>query len=245
MSCKVDESHTMIQVRVWDLPTRVFHWSLAVLVICLVVTGTVGGNAMVWHFRCGYAVLSLLLFRLLWGFVGGHWSRWRQLSCTPSEIRHYLSTWRSPKRYVGHNPLGSLSVIALLSLLLLQVTSGMFSDDEIANAGPLTVWVSENIVSMATHWHKGLGKAVVLMLISIHLVAIAWYFFKKKENLSRAMLQGDKTWPSASASASASASDSSASASSTDRTVDWLKALVCLAFTCALVFALINAAQPN
>ncbi|MFM1949567.1 MAG: putative Ni/Fe-hydrogenase B-type cytochrome subunit, partial [Pseudomonadota bacterium] len=76
----------MIQVRIWDLPTRVFHWSLAILVIALIMTGNVGGNAMVWHFRFGYAVLSLLLFRLMWGFVGGHWSQWRQLTCTPSAL---------------------------------------------------------------------------------------------------------------------------------------------------------------
>jgi cytochrome b len=221
----------MIQVRVWDLPTRVFHWSLALLVVALVVTGNLGGNAMVWHFRCGYAVLSLLLFRLMWGFVGGYWSTWRQLSCTPSAVRHFFSTQHRSARYVGHNPLGSLSVIALLSLLLLQVTTGMFSDDEIANAGPLTVWVSESSVSMATHWHKGLGKILVLLLISIHLVAIAWYFFKKKENLSRAMLQGDKTWPVP-------------SVSSADRPLDWLKGLVCLALASGLVFVLINAAQP-
>ena len=65
----------MKSIRVWDLPTRVFHWSLALLILALVITGNVGGNAMAWHFRCGYAVLSLLLFRLLWGFVGGHWPR--------------------------------------------------------------------------------------------------------------------------------------------------------------------------
>jgi cytochrome b len=151
----------MNAIRVWDLPTRLFHWSLALLILGLVITGNVGGNAMVWHFRCGYAVLSLLLFRLLWGFVGGYWSRWQQLTCTPAALRQYLSQQNTQQRFLGHNPLGSLSVIALMCLLLLQVATGLFSDDEIANAGPLTVWVSESVVSMTTQWHKGLGKTVV------------------------------------------------------------------------------------
>jgi cytochrome b len=222
----------MIQVRVWDLPTRVFHWSLALMVISLIVTGNIGGNAMVWHFRCGYAVSSLLLFRIMWGFVGGHWSRWRQLTCTPSALRHYFSALHRHQRFLGHNPMGSLSVIAMLALLLIQVTTGLFSDDEIANAGPLTVWVSENIVSMATQWHKGLGKSIVILLIATHLAAIVWHFVKKDENLSRAMLLGDK----------ASAVPAT---SATDRPLDWIKALACLALSSALVFLLINAAAAS
>jgi cytochrome b len=215
----------MIQVRVWDLPTRVFHWSLASLVIGLVITGNVGGNAMVWHFRCGYAVLSLLLFRLVWGFVGGHWSRWQQLSCTPAAIKQYFSDAR---HHLGHNPLGSLSVIAMLTLLLVQAGTGLFSDDEIANAGPLTVWVSEATISLTTHWHKGLGKALVLVLVATHVLAIAWHYFQKKENLPRAMVLGDKV------------SEAPAAASS-DRPLDWLKAIVCLALSSGLVFILISA----
>jgi cytochrome b len=222
----------MKSIRVWDLPTRVFHWSLALLILALVITGNVGGNAMAWHFRCGYAVLSLLLFRLLWGFVGGHWSRWQQLSCTPMALRQYFSARNGQQRYLGHNPMGSLSVIALMSLLLLQVATGLFSDDEIANAGPLTVWVSESMVSMTTHWHKGLGKGLVLLLIAIHVGAILWYFIKKKENLSRAMLWGDK-------------SSESPATSSLDRPLDWLKALLCLALAAALVFVLINAVPAS
>ena len=218
----------MNAIRVWDLPTRVFHWSLALLIVGLVITGNVGGNAMVWHFRFGYAVLSLLLFRLIWGFVGGHWSRWRQLSCTPSALRQYVFGTDRHKHFIGHNPMGSLSVVALLTLLCLQVFTGLFSDDEIANAGPLTVWVSESIVSTATQWHKGLGKGLVLLLIATHLLAIAWYYFKKADNLSRAMLLGDKE-------------TDEAAPSSMDRPVDWLKAGIYFSLASGLVFALINA----
>jgi cytochrome b len=219
----------MIQVRVWDLPTRVFHGSLALLVVGLIITGNLGGNAMVWHFRCGYAVFSLLIFRFFWGFVGGHWSRWRQLTCTPAALREYFS---GAQHHLGHNPLGSLSVIAMLTLLLIQVGTGLFSDDEIANAGPLTVWVSEATISLTTHWHKGLGKAIVLALLATHVLAIAWHYFKKKENLPRAMLSGDK-------------GSEVVAAASSDRPIDWLKAIVCMALSSGLVFLLINATPSS
>ena len=225
----------MIQVRVWDWPTRLFHWTLAALIIALVITGNLGGNAMVWHFRCGYGVLSLLIFRIIWGFCGGHWSLWRQLTCTPSLVRQYLTPTSSrtlsptspPTSFLGHNPLGSLSIIAILGLLGLQATTGLFSDDEIANSGPLVRFVAESTVSLATRWHKGYGKTLILLLVAIHLLAILWYFIRKKENLTRAMLTGNKT-------------ASVAAPSSKDGPVNWLLALVCLLISAGLVFALIN-----
>ena len=180
----------MFTVRIWDLPTRLFHWLLAGCVIGLVVTGNVGGNAMVWHFRLGYAVLTLVLFRLVWGLIGGHWSRWFQLALAPRHVLGYLKgrsgTW------LGHNPLGSWSVVLMLGWLLLQVSSGLLSDDEIANAGPLTVLVSGATVSAATAWHKGLGKAVLIVLVLMHVAAVAWYRLRKAQALLPAMLHGDK-----------------------------------------------------
>jgi len=220
----------MIQIRVWDWPTRLFHWTLTGLVIALVVTGNVGGNAMVWHFRCGYGVLCLLIFRIIWGFCGGHWSLWRQLACTPASIRQYLMPSASsspPTTYLGHNPLGSLSIIAILALLGLQVGTGLFSDDEIANAGPLVRLVAESTVNMATRWHKGFGKTLILLLVAIHLLAILWYFLKKKENLTRAMLTGNK-------------SSEVPAPSSKDGLTHWLLALVCVLISAGLVFALIT-----
>ncbi len=217
----------MIQIRVWDWPTRLFHWTLAGLIIALVITGNVGGNAMVWHFKCGYGVLSLLLFRVMWGFCGGYWSLWRQLSCTPALIRQYLRRSVPHTPFLGHNPLGSLSVIAILALLGLQVGTGLFSDDEIANSGPLVRLVAESTVSMATRWHKGFGKTLILLLVAIHLLAILWYFLKKKENLTLAMLTGHK-------------SSEVPAPSSKDGLATWLLAAVCILISAGLVFALIN-----
>ncbi len=185
----------MVTVRIWDLPTRLFHWLLAACVIGLVVTGNMGGNAMAWHFRLGYAVLTLLLFRLVWGFVGGHWSRWSQLALAPSQVMAYLRGQTT--RWAGHNPMGSWSVLLMLAWLLLQVGTGLVSDDDIANAGPLSALVSGATVSAATVWHKGLGKGVLIALVLLHVAAIAFYRVRKAQALVPAMLHGDKSLPQA------------------------------------------------
>lgn len=181
----------MVIVRIWDLPTRLFHWLLAACVMGLVITGNVGGEAMVWHFRLGYTVLTLVLFRLLWGFVGGHWSRWSQLPLSLSLVLAYVRG-RAAQAWLGHNPLGSWSVVFMLLALLLQVSTGLISDDEIANAGPLTSLVSGATVSTATTWHKGVGKLLLILLVLTHVGAIAWYRLRKAQSLVPAMLHGNK-----------------------------------------------------
>lgn len=185
----------MVTVRIWDLPTRLFHWLLAACVAGLIVTGQVGGNAMVWHFRLGEAVLTLLLFRLVWGFVGGHWSRWRQLSLGPSRVLAYLRGSSASASWPGHNPVGSWSVLLMLLWLALQVSTGLVSDDEIASAGPLTALVSGATVSAATAWHKGAGKGVLIALVLTHVAAIVWYRVRKGQALVPPMLHGDKVLP--------------------------------------------------
>lgn len=179
-----------VRIRVWDLPTRLFHWSLLFCVVSLIITGNMGGNWMVWHFRLGYCVLSLLIFRILWGFWGGHWSRFTSFVPGPARILRYLNG--EAGHGIGHNPLGAISVLAMLLLLLLQVGSGLFADDEIAFMGPLSRFASGDWVTRLTWYHKEIGKSILLLLIATHLVAIAFYRFKKKEALVAAMLHGDK-----------------------------------------------------
>ena len=186
---------SMFTVRIWDLPTRLFHWALAACVVGLLITGNVGGNAMVWHFRLGYAVLALLLFRLAWGFVGGHWSRWSSLPLSPQEFLAYLQSRSTESMAPGHNPLGSWSIVAMLFFVGLQVSTGLISDDEIANAGPLTTLVSNSWVSWASAWHKNWGKLIILLLVLTHLLALLWHHFKKHAPLVPAMLHGDKSFP--------------------------------------------------
>jgi cytochrome b len=186
-------------VRVWDLPTRLFHWLLVGAVVGLVITGNVGGNAMVWHFRLGVAVGALLLFRLVWGLVGGRWSRFASFIPTPGKLLRYLRGQAAPQEGldIGHSPTGALSVFALLALLLLQVGTGLFSDNEIDSIGPLNQFVSGVTAQLATSWHKGWGKTLLLVLVGLHIAAIIFYAVKKKLNLVGPMVHGDKMLPAA------------------------------------------------
>jgi cytochrome b len=184
-------------VRVWDLPTRAFHWLLAAAVIGLVVTGKVGGGAMVWHFRFGYLVLGLLLFRVAWGVVGGHWSRFVRFVYGPGALLRYLRGQSRPDEHhdVGHSPTGALSVFALLLLLAVQVGTGLVADDEISNVGPLNRFVSGATAGSATAWHKDYGQYLLIALVVLHVAAIVYYRLAKGRNLVGPMITGDKALP--------------------------------------------------
>ncbi len=187
----------MLSVRVWDLPTRVFHWLLAASVVALVISAKLGGDWMVWHLRLGYLVLTLLLFRLLWGFVGGHWSRFARFVHGPGAVIDYLRGRAPLSHRVGHTPLGGLSVFALLAVLALQVGTGLVSDDEIAFTGPLIRFVSPAWSAAATGYHKDIGQFLVLGLVLLHLLAIAFYSWVRRETLVGPMWHGDKAVPEA------------------------------------------------
>jgi cytochrome b len=182
-------------VRVWDLPTRVFHWLLAATVLAAI--GTAWAEAMAWHFRCGLMALGLLSFRLLWGFVGGRWSRFASFVYAPRTVLRYVrgDTRPAERLDVGHTPTGALSVFGLLALLLLQVATGLVADDEVANTGPLNRYVSGATAAKATSWHHSVGQWVILAMIVLHVGAIVWYRVKKRVDLVRPMLDGDKPLP--------------------------------------------------
>lgn len=180
---------TPVRIKLWDLPTRLFHWSLVGLVVGAVITGKVGGNAMVWHGRIGLAMLALLAFRLVWGFVGPTPARFSSFFPTPASITTYLrGRWRG----IGHNPLGALSVLALLLFLCLQVGTGLFANDDIAFRGPLFELLSKESIDTLTGYHR-LAINALIALIVLHVVAIAFYAHVKKENLVRPMIDGWRT----------------------------------------------------
>ncbi len=189
------KSRSSKPTRVWDLPTRIFHWALAFCVIGSFATGQTGGNLMEWHFRLGYCVLTLLLFRIVWGFVGGAWSRFSSFIYAPKHVLNYLKGKNDPLHEVGHNPLGGLSVMAMLLFLGFQVATGLVSDDEIAAAGPLTRFLATANVQLATSYHVSIGKVILIVLALTHVAAILVYLFKKRENLIKPMLHGDKMLP--------------------------------------------------
>jgi cytochrome b len=181
-------------VRVWDLPTRLFHWALAAGVVVSVTSAWIGGNAMAWHFRSGYAVFALLGFRLAWGVVGGRWSRFASFVYSPASTWRYLrGASRADEHHeVGHSPAGALSVFGLLVLLAAQVGTGLFADDEIADRGPLANLVSGSTSLALTRWHRGWGQWVVLALVGLHIAAIVYYLVAKRRNLVRPMITGDR-----------------------------------------------------
>jgi cytochrome b len=185
----------MKKVRIWDLPTRLFHWALAICVATLFVTGKIGGGAMDWHFRTGYAVASLLLFRLAWGVFGGRWSRFGAFIHGPRSIMAYLRGQSPPDHAIGHNPLGAVSIFAMLFLLLAQVSTGLFSEDKGEAFGPLSLFVSRATVHWVTGYHKNVGQLVLMMLVLLHLAAVAAYHLVQKNNLVMPMIAGDKWLP--------------------------------------------------
>ena len=190
-----DDKTNPHRVRVWDLPTRTFHWLLAATVIGSVITAKIGGNAMVWHMRLGLLALALLAFRVVWGFVGGHWSRFASFLYAPRSVLAYLRGDGGPQgRYdVGHSPLGALSVFALLLLLMAQVATGLVADDEIATTGPLYRFVDSALSLKATGWHKNFGQYLIIALVVAHVGAVLFYLFRKGRNLIGPMWHGYKT----------------------------------------------------
>lgn len=176
------------RVRIWDLPTRLFHWSLAALVVAALVTGLIGGNLMAWHGRAGIAITGLLAFRIAWGLAGSTYARFSQFVRGPAAIGAYLQgRWQGP----GHNPLGALSVLAMLAALAAQVATGLPGNDDIAFNGPLYDIVSKELSDRLTSLHR-LNAWLVAALVALHLGAIAYSVRVRKEDLVRPMLRGWK-----------------------------------------------------
>lgn len=177
-----------MRIRLWDLPTRIFHWSLVVLVVLAVVSGEIGGKIIVWHGRIGLAILGLLTFRLAWGFVGSTTARFAQFFPTPTSVRSYL---RGEWRGLGHNPLGAFSVFGLLALLAVQVGTGLFANDDIAFNGPLSGLITKSFSDRMGGLHET-SVVLLLALIALHVGAIAFYARVKKDNLVLPMITGMK-----------------------------------------------------
>jgi cytochrome b len=175
-------------IRLWDLPIRLFHWLLVLCVTGAFVCAQIGGNAMVWHGRFGLAVVGLLAFRLVWGFVGSTYARFFQFIKGPKVILAYLrGEWHGE----GHNPLGALSVLGLLGTLLLLVATGLFANDDIAFEGPLYSLVGKDLSDKVVGIHRLLEPLIILLVVA-HLSAIVYYVRFKKENLIMPMITGVK-----------------------------------------------------
>lgn len=189
------ETGTAVQSRkIWDPFLRGFHWLLATLVIANWLLGQFGPGKMTLHFWLGYAIIGLLIFRIIWGFVGPEPARFSSFIRGPHAVldyaRHMFS--RSPSYWPGHNPLGALSVVAMLAALIWQVVTGLISDPEdYVNVGPLADKVDHGTAVKAVGWHH-LGGTIILLLVLLHIAVILFYRFWKHEDLIRPMLTGWK-----------------------------------------------------
>jgi len=178
--------------RVWDLPTRLFHWALVALIALQFATAEFGFLSMEWHTRFGWATIALIAFRIVWGFVGSQTSRFTDFVRGPAAVARYVAAMaKKPQERLGHNPLGGWSVIAMLSCVLLQAVSGLFTTDNIDEEGPLVGSVSEATVRFATRLHH-LGETVLLALITLHIVAVLLHWLFKRDNLVGPMITGRK-----------------------------------------------------
>ncbi len=181
------------RTRIWDLPTRLFHWLLAALVIFSFTTGKLGGDWLTWHFRSGYVIASLLLFRLLWGFAGSRYARFSSFLPSPSRVWRMLRSTGSEvlPASAGHSAIGTLSVYALLIALAVQISTGVFTNDGSFTEGPWVKFVSSAIsdrmstVHYYNHW-------LVVGLTALHVAAIGFYLLARRDDLITPMITGDK-----------------------------------------------------
>lgn len=190
-----DQPHALQTVTVWDLPTRLFHWTLVALMIFQWLTAEFG-SAMDWHVWGGYAILALVLFRLIWGFVGSDTVRFRDFVRGPGAALGYVKALLRGETplYLGHNPMGGWSIVAMLVLLLVQAGTGLFANDDITIEGPLYAWVSKGTSDWLTAIHK-FNFNLLLLVIAVHISAVLFYLFVKRENLIHPMLSGRKYLP--------------------------------------------------
>ncbi len=182
-----------LERRVWDLPVRIFHWSLALAVLGAWVTHELGTAYFVFHLWCGYAVLLLVGFRIVWGLVGTHHARFSNFLHGPAvTLRYALDLVRGRERpYAGHNPLGAWMVVVLLLALLAQAILGLFGNDEILNFGPLYGYISNELSLKLTSVHRQLFNWI-LAAVALHIAAVVFHRFARREDLVRAMFSGRK-----------------------------------------------------
>jgi cytochrome b len=218
-------SRAVQRIRVWDLPTRIFHWALVLLVVFSFATGKIGGDWMKWHLRSGYTILTLVLFRLAWGVFGSETARFAHFVRGGRAVLAYARATlaRAQPAVVGHNPAGGWMVVLMLAALAFQAATGLFSDDEIATQGPLAVKVSDAVVSRMSSLHD-VNQWVLVVLAALHVAAIAIYRYRWGVRLVGPMIDGRMPAPPGTAEPA--------------RRPTWL-ALLLLAACAAAVYALV------
>ncbi len=187
-------SNTPDQRLVWDLPTRAFHWLLVLSLAASYITAKIGFDVRQYHMWLGYWMIGLLTFRLVWGFIGTRHARFINFFPSPRRLFSYLKSMVQGKapETVGHNPLGSLMIFATLFMVGAQAISGLFVDDEIMFSGPYFNSVSADFASTMNFVHNNFIN-VILVLVAVHIAAVLYHAFVRRERIIRAMLSGKKS----------------------------------------------------
>jgi cytochrome b len=231
---RITETATDVEHRVWDVPVRVFHWTLVLAIVAAFVTNRLGVAYFQYHVWCGYLVLVLILFRIVWGLVGTKHALFSNFVRGPKATVRYAAKFIRGRRehYAGHNPLGAWMIVTLLGMLGIQALLGLVADDEIFNTGPLSGYVSHEVSLRLTSIHRIMFYWIAAA-IAIHILAVLAHTFLAQENLIRAMLTGHKSAPSA----------TSRDHIHTSRT--WLAVLVTIALSAGLAWIIGNAPVPD
>ena len=184
------------RVAVWDLPVRIVHWLLVLLLAALIATGLAGDDWLVWHMRAGAVMLTLVVFRILWGFAGSPNARFSAFVRGPAAVLRYARSLgrAAHERHATHNPLGGWMTLLLLAVLLAQCALGLGTADEDQYAGPLVAHIGDALSGTLSHWHRRLWW-VVAALAGVHVGAVAGYYLRYRDNLAAAMLSGEKELP--------------------------------------------------
>lgn len=218
---------------VWDLPLRAFHWLFAASILASWGTAKLGFTWMQWHIRLGYWMMGLIVFRVVWGLIGPRHARFTSFLKGPRAVVLYARGFAGlgdPVETVGHNPLGGLMVILMLLLVAFQVGTGLFATDDIAYTGPFNPSVSGHMAERLTALHH-LNINLIWAAIALHVGAIAYYAFVKRQNLVPAMLHG---WKPAEAVPAGEAITSS----------ELWKALIVMIVAAAVVYGILSLAPP-
>lgn len=216
---------SMKGVKVWDLPSRIAHWALTLSILGSYGSAEYGWFSMQWHFYFGYSAITLVIFRVLWGFFGSEHARFRNFVRGPGAVWRYLKTLgdKNSVEGTGHSAIGGWAVLVLLAATLAQAISGLFKTDDIEWFGPLSEKASAELVEQMSWFHSNF-EGILLLIIGIHIVAALLYLLIKKQNLIAPMITGVKR---------------TISADDAKQKPIWL-ALVLLALSAAALWALIQ-----
>lgn len=183
-------------IKVWDLPVRIFHWSIVLLFVVAYITNLLGSDYFSYHKWAGYTLLVLVSFRIVWGLVGTYHARFNHFVKNPIATANYAVSVikKKDKHYPGHNPLGAVMVVILLAAILVQAITGLFTNDEIFNLGPLYGYISDDLSLQLTSLHRQLFYWI-LGAITLHILAVIFHVAVKRDNIVKAMFTGKKNVP--------------------------------------------------